>query len=148
MLGELTLTVAKSNAWPQWASTFAKSSARSALSLLAPRLRPTTAPFGRCSIRLAIVTIPSLLKPKRLMTARSSVRRNRRGLALPLWACGVAAPTSKKPNPARDSGLIAWAFLSNPAASPSGLSSCNPAIWHCSREDVIPWGVAVGASPI
>ena len=66
----------------------------------------------------AIAAAPSLLKPKRLITARSSVRRNRRGRGLPGCGRGVAAPTSTKPKPARDSG---------PAAPPRSCHSRRPA---------------------
>ena len=40
---------------------------------------------------------------------------------------GVTAPTSTKPNPAATRAPTASAFLSNPAASPSGLASSSPA---------------------
>jgi hypothetical protein len=59
-----------------------------------------------------MAVMPWLLKPKRLIAARSSVRRKRRGFGLPGWARGVAAPISMKPKPARESGARAVAFLS------------------------------------
>ena len=51
-----------------------------------------------------MASTPSLLKPKRLITARSSARRKRRGRGLPGCGSGVAAPTSTKPKPAATSG--------------------------------------------
>ena len=80
---------------------------------------------------------PSLLKPKRLMTARSRDRRNRRGRGLPGCGRGVAAPTSTKPKPARPSAATAWAFLSRPAARPSGFGRSRPARRVASRGEVI-----------
>ena len=133
VLGLLTLTVAKSRCAPQCARTRAKSSARSALSLLAPRLRPITASFGRAANRAAAASIPALLNPKRLITARSSLSRNRRGRGLPGCGRGVTAPTSMNPNPARASGASASAFLSNPAANPTGLGRRSPARLVLSR---------------
>ena len=60
---------------------------RSPLSLLAPRLTPTMprVRYRRFS-RASANSWPRLLKPRRLMTAPSSARRNSRGCGLP--ACG------------------------------------------------------------
>ena len=107
--------------------TFAKSAARSVLVLLAPRLRPTGMPAPRAANRAQITSAPSLLNPKRLIAARSSLRRKSLGLALPGCGRGVAAPTSRNPKPAFDKGAIAVAFLSKPAASPTGLGNKMPA---------------------
>ena len=71
------------------------------------RCRPAAARRGG---RRSAAT-PSLLKPKRLMTARSSVRRKSRGRGLPGCGSGVAAPTSTKPKPARPSGATARGVL-------------------------------------
>jgi hypothetical protein len=93
-----------------------------------------------------MASIPSLLKPKRLMAAWSSVRRKRRGLALPVCGRGVAPPTSRKPKPVRDSGAMASAFLSNPAARPTGLGSDIPASVVSSRGEVT--GPDSGSIPV
>ncbi len=97
----------------------------------APPARPRAAPASRA----AIASAPSLLKPKRLIAARSSVSRNRRGRGLPGCGRGVAAPTSRKPKPARISGASATAFLSKPAARPTGLGSASPASRVASRGE-------------
>ena len=83
VLGEETLTVAKSTYAPHVVSTEAKSAARSVLVLFAPRLRPTIPALGRTARRLAMTSAPSLLKPKRLIEAWSSRKRNKRGLSFP-----------------------------------------------------------------
>jgi hypothetical protein len=62
-LGEETFTVAKSTKSPAILSTSAKSAARSALALFAPRFSPTTPPVPRRASRAAIASAPSLLKP-------------------------------------------------------------------------------------
>ena len=113
VLGELTFTVRKSATGAQRRVTSAKSAARSVLSLFAPMLRPTgTPPRLRAASRSRIAAAPSLLKPKRLMIARSPGSRNRRGCGLPGCGRGVAAPTSTNPKPARVSASTARAFLS------------------------------------
>jgi hypothetical protein len=156
VFGDETLTVAKSTCGPHSASTCAKSAARSALSLLAPRFRPTIAPAGRSASRAAISWAPSLLKPKRLIAARSAASRNSRGRGLPGCGRGVAAPTSMKPKPLRDSGRRAVAFLSNPAASPTGFGRSSPASLnpqsvrhdrHCARCLTVPSWSARRAKP-
>ena len=145
-MGELTLTVAKSRCAPQCSSTRAKSAARSVLSLLAPRFNPRTASRGRFARRSAMASMPWLLNPNRLIAAWSSVRRKRRGFGLPGCGRGVAAPTSKKPNPARERPRSASAFLSKPAASPRGLARLRPATVVRRRGEVTRPGEAATPS--
>ena len=125
--------------------TLAKSAARSLLVLFAPRFRPTGTPLPRRDSRAQIACMPSLLKPNRLIAARSSVRRKSLGRGLPGWGRGVAAPTSIKPKPARHSGATAVAFLSKPAASPTGFGRSRPATLVRKRGEVC--GPGAGASP-
>ena len=61
-----------------------------------------------------------------LITARSSVSRNIRGLGLPGCGWGVMDPTSTNPNPRLSILSTASPFLSNPAANPIGFSNCLP----------------------
>ena len=49
------------------------------------------------------------------------------GTGLPDWGCAVTVPTSTNPNPKRGHMLTARAFLSQPAASPTGFGNVNPA---------------------
>ena len=83
-------------------------------------------PGGRRSSRARARSKPALLKPKRLMTAASSCNRNSRGRALPDWGRGVSVPTSTKPKPSLSIAPGTSAFLSKPAASPSGLGNFRP----------------------
>ncbi|MNN62736.1 hypothetical protein D3C81_1780620 [compost metagenome] len=76
--------------------------------------------------RPAIASAPLLLKPIRLISASSGSRRNRRGLSLPGWPFGVTVPTSIKPKPMDENPPTASAFLSRPAASPTGVGKCRP----------------------
>ena len=64
---------------------------------------------------------PSLLKPKRLITASSRRRRNTRGRGLPGCGCGVTVPISTKPKPSARSASGTSHCLSKPAARPTGL---------------------------
>src|SRR5690606_9118231 len=100
----------------------------SLLSLFLPRLTPTgPSPCRRqLSRRAAAASKPWLLKPMRLITARSPVRRKRRGFGLPGCGRGVTLPTSTRPKPSRSSGPTASAFLSKPAARPIGLAKRRP----------------------
>ena len=96
-----------------------------------PRFTPTGIPghapacLRECS-RLATISAPSLLKPSRLMTASSSGSRKRRGLGLPGCARAVTVPISAKPKPSASHAGRATAFLSKPAASPSGAGKRTP----------------------
>src|SRR3990167_1635619 len=72
------------------------------------------------SNRSATASIPSLLKPRRLIKAREWGKRNNLGFMLPDCANGVIVPTSTKPKPTRARGKINFAFLSKPAAIPNG----------------------------
>ena len=101
--------------------------------------------WGRFLSRAAICSMPSLLKPKRLIAALSSVSRKSRGLGLPGCGSGVAAPTSIKPKPDAKRPLTACAFLSKPAASPTGLGNSSEPIRVRKRGDV--GGVIFGAKP-
>ena len=69
---------------------------------------------------------PQLLKPARLINARSRGKRNRRGRGLPGCASLVTEPTSMKPKPNAASACAAVPFLSRPAASPIGLPNSRP----------------------
>src|SRR5208283_3774036 len=60
------------------------------------------------------------------MTARSSSRRNTRGRGLPGCGSGVSVPTSTKPKPSPGVASKTSAFLSKPAARPTGLSKESP----------------------
>lgn len=72
---------------------------------------------------------PLLLKPIRLMIALSSSSRNSRGFGFPDCGLGVMVPTSIPPNPCFNSVGMHSAFLSNPAASPTGFRTFMPAIF-------------------
>ena len=100
---------------------------RSAESLLAPMLTPTMPPRPRRALsRASAAAWPSLLKPMRLMTASSSGRRNSRGLGFPACGFGVTVPISVKPKPSASMASGTSAFLSKPAARPSGLEKLRP----------------------
>ena len=81
--------------------------------------------FRRAS-RDSTAANPWLLKPKRLITASSAVRRNRRGRGLPGCGSGVTVPTSVKPKPSESAASTASPFLSKPAARPIGLGKSRP----------------------
>ena len=90
-------------------------------------------PRDRRARRARARSKPSLLKPNRLMTAASSGRRNRRGRALPSCGRGVSVPTSTKPKPSLSIAPGTSAFLSNPAARPSGFGTFSPRAATASR---------------
>ncbi|CAM4523932.1 hypothetical protein COEX109129_40390 [Corallococcus exiguus] len=77
--------------------------------------------------RSAAVAVPWLLKPMRLMTARCSGRRNKRGFGLPGWGFGVTVPISTAEKPQANSPSTASASLSSPAASATGWANFSPA---------------------
>ena len=86
-------------------------------------------PFARCVCDFkfsATVLRPLLLKPKRLMTARSCGSRNTRGFGFPDCGFGVTVPHSTKPKPIFVRTAPTSAFLSEPAAKPTGLNSFKP----------------------
>ena len=92
---------------------------------------PTMPPRSpRAASRARPPSTPSLLKPSRLITASSASSRNRRGRGLPGCGRGVTVPTSTKPKPSRSSGSGTSAFLSKPAASPTGLGNVRPNASH------------------
>ena len=106
------------------------------MSLFLPMFTPTGA--GRHSSsrsRPAMACMPSLLNPKRLISAACSGSRKARGLSLPGWGRGVTVPTSTAPKPSAKSPTMASAFLSSPAATPTGLGKSSPAT--CMRSDVL-----------
>ena len=74
----------------------------------------------------AIFSTPSLLKPILLITALSSNNLNNRFLGFPSCGFGVTVPISIKPNPKLENSLINFAFLSRPAARPTGLGNLIP----------------------
>src|SRR3569623_2374432 len=100
---------------------------RSAESLFAPRLIPTIPRLGRAASRRAAASPPPLLNPMRLITARSRVRRNSRGLGLPGCGNGVTEPTSAKPKPSPSNASGTSPSLSKPTAMPSGFGKSIPA---------------------
>ena len=81
---------------------------------------------------------PSLLNPRRLISARASGSLNMRGLGLPGWGLGVTVPTSTKPKPMAPKASMHRAFLSSPAAIPTRFGKRKPAsstgsstrVWH------------------
>mmetsp|Transcript_91583 Transcript_91583/g.161471 ORF Transcript_91583/g.161471 Transcript_91583/m.161471 type:complete len:200 (+) Transcript_91583:578-1177(+) len=79
----------------------------------------------KLSRREAMAAEPSLLRPRRLITALSPVNRKHRGFSLPSAGSAETDPTSLKPRPGiaprRYKGTSS-AFLSKPAAMPKGLS--------------------------
>ena len=58
--------------------------------------------------------------------ALSSFKRNNLFLGFPICPFGVTVPISIKPNPKLDSSLKRSAFLSKPAARPTGLGNLIP----------------------
>ena len=99
-----------------------------------PIFRPSSMGCLRGSVRKrACCTLwrnasrPSLLKPRRLISARASGRRNMRGLGLPDCALGVTVPTSTNPKPMAPRASMQRAFLSRPAARPTRLGKVRPA---------------------
>ena len=71
------------------------------------------------------------MKPNRLITAPLLGRRNRRGRLFPFWGFGVIVPTSTDPKPCLRRVLTPRAFLSKPAASPTGLEKWRPKhVWE------------------
>src|SRR4051812_24555019 len=88
-----------------------------------------TVPSPRWASRRAAAAAPALLKPIRLISARSRGSRNSRGRGLPGWASAVTVPTSTNPKPSASSASMPAASLSNPAASPSGPGSSRPSAW-------------------
>ena len=79
--------------------------------------------------RAAAAAAPWLLKPIRLISARSRGRRNIRGFGLPGCGCAVTVPTSTNANPSMPSASGPRASLSNPAARPSGPGRSRPNAW-------------------
>ena len=98
--------------------------------------------LARAASRASTAASPSLLKPKRLITASSASRRNSRGRGLPGCGSGVTVPTSTKPKPTRSSASGTSACLSKPAASPTGLGKVSPNARVASRASS---GTALGS---
>lgn len=67
--------------------------------------------------------MPRLLKPNLFITARSFFNLNILGFSLPVCGYGVTAPTSTKLNPKANRLSIISAFLSKPAARPTGCDN-------------------------
>ena len=67
-----------------------------------------------------------MLKPNLWITASYSGILNTLGFSLPNWGIGVTVPNSKKPKPKSNKPGIASAFLSKPAAKPTGFSKDLP----------------------
>ena len=60
------------------------------------------------------------------MIALSSFKRNKRFFGFPSCAFGVSVPISIKPKPKLDNSLYKTAFLSKPAAKPTGFLNFSP----------------------
>ena len=88
---------------------------------------------SRSASRRATTSAPSLLKPIRFTTARSAGSRNSRGRGLPGCGSPVTVPTSTNAKPSAASASMPSAFLSKPAASPSGPGKSSPIT--CSGAD-------------
>ena len=99
------------------------------------RRRPRRGACARAASasRRATTSAPSLLKPIRFTTARSAGSRNSRGRGLPGCGSPVTVPTSTNANPSAASASMPTAFLSKPAASPSGPGKSSPIT--CSGAD-------------
>ena len=69
---------------------------------------------------------PSLLKPILLIIPPSSINLKRRFFGLPDCAFGVTVPISTNPNPKSANSLNSTAFLSKPAAKPTGFLNFKP----------------------
>jgi len=69
-----------------------------------------------------MASAPGLLNPIRLMSARCLPSRNMRGLGFPSCGCNVMPPISDQPKPRCPHWSKHSAFLSIPAARPTGLS--------------------------
>src|SRR6185312_10319908 len=99
----------------------------SSVSRFLPILAPTRPPRPRrAARRVTTAGSPPLLKPRRLTSAASSPRRNRRGRGLPGCGRGVTVPISTKPKPKRSIASGTSASLSKPAASPTGFGNSRP----------------------
>ena len=72
------------------------------------------------------LSTPLLLKPIRLIIAFDSGNLNIRGLSLPACGRGVTVPTSIKPKPIWLNASMHSAFLSKPAAKPTGFLNSRP----------------------
>ncbi|KIX79231.1 hypothetical protein SF23_01755 [Streptomyces sp. MBRL 10] len=81
----------------------------------------------------------SLLKPIRLISARSGTRRKSRFFGLPGCGRPVTVPISTWSNPSMDMPSMATAFLSKPAARPKGpwkrrpRASVRSSLWRGAR---------------
>jgi hypothetical protein len=113
VLGEETLTVAKSTCGPQVASTRAKSAARSGLSLFAPRFRPTGTAGSLAGGEAGGDRLhPVVVEAEAVDGGAVLGQAEEAGFGVARLRAGVAAPTSMKPKPARERGAITVAFLS------------------------------------
>jgi hypothetical protein len=69
---------------------------------------------------------PILLKPILFIIASSLISLNNLFFGLPSWAFGVTVPISIKPKPKVENSLYKRAFLSKPAAKPTGFGKLIP----------------------
>ena len=88
---------------------------------------------ARAASRLSAASAPCELKPSRLITPWSASSRNSRGRGLPGCGSGVMVPTSTKPKPTRSRASGTSAFLSKPAAMPTGFGKLSPNTRSASR---------------
>src|SRR6185437_8791955 len=98
--------------------------------------------FVACSLYFltlfAAAFAPSLLKPIRFIKALSFGKRNNLGFGFPLCGNGVTVPISTKPKPNVSSSSRYFAFLSKPAARPTGFEN----VIQKTSFEKIPWGVS------
>mmetsp|Transcript_4200 Transcript_4200/g.12315 ORF Transcript_4200/g.12315 Transcript_4200/m.12315 type:complete len:313 (-) Transcript_4200:191-1129(-) len=142
VFGQETFRTTKSprgaSRWKLWTKSSTAASPRIAGSWVFARFTPTGAraapsaarpSAANPSKRAATASAPSLFRPMRFTTALSSSMRKRRGRVLPVLGRAETDPTSAKPRPGsmpkRYNGTSS-AFLSKPAAMPTGLSKRRP----------------------
>ena len=83
---------------------------------------------------------PSLLKPILLIIPPSSINLNNLFLGFPDCAFGVTVPISTKPKPKSANSLYKTAFLSKPAAKPTGFLNFKPKTSRSRRWSSIGFG--------
>src|SRR5207237_738408 len=116
---------------------------RSVESLFAPTLMPSTPPRRSLLSRSSAESTPKLLKPIRLMIARSSIRRNSRRRGLPVCGSGVSVPASTAPNPSahRRGRAVACAYghVTGPRPPESAHDVCfSHGVYRCCAPEGLP----------
>ncbi len=100
-------------------------------------IRRAPLPGAPCARFLATPSAPSLLKPNRLMIARSRRSRNNRGFGFPGWGCGVTVPISATAKTKRRPGRNRRALLVETRAKPEGIAELEAE--HLLGESVVDW---------